>query len=60
MGAGLEYFPTDRVSIRIDGRTVLWKIKTPAALLRGPLGATMPADEWVNNITTSAGVSIHF
>jgi hypothetical protein len=60
LGAGLEIFPTDRISIRLDGRNLLWKVKTPAALLRGPVGTTMPADEWVHNLTTSAGISIHF
>jgi hypothetical protein len=60
LGAGLEIFPSDRISIRLDARNLLWKVKTPAALLRGPLGTTMPTDEWVHNITTTAGLSIHF
>jgi hypothetical protein len=60
LGAGLEIYPTQRISIRLDGRNMLWKIKTPAALLRGTLGSTMPKDEWAANLTTSAGISIHF
>lgn len=60
LGAGAELFPTDHVSVRLDARNVLWKVKTPAALLRTGLGLTMPRDEWVHNITLSAGLSIHF
>lgn len=59
-GAGIELFPTDRLAIRVDGRNVLWKIKAPAALLRGRLGALTQESEWVNNFTVSAGVALHF
>lgn len=57
-GAGIEMFATDHIAIRVDGRNVLWKVKTPAALLRTSL--SMPADEWIGNPTGSVGVSIHF
>ena len=57
-GAGIELFAGDRIAIRLDGRNVLWKVKTPAALLRTSL--SMPADEWLGNLTGSAGLSIHF
>lgn len=60
LGAGFQYFPSERLSIRVDGRNLLWKVETPAALRRGNLGATMPADEWLQNLTASVGVSIHF
>jgi hypothetical protein len=60
LGAGFEFFPTDRLSLRVDGRNLLWKVNTPAALLRGPLGVTMPKDEWVRNLSASAGISVHF
>jgi hypothetical protein len=59
-GGGFELFPTNRLAIRVDGRNILWKVKTPAALARGALGVTMPADEYVQNPTVSAGISIHF
>jgi len=59
-GAGIAIFPTQRLAIRVDGRNLLWKIKGPAALLRGTFGKTMPADEWVHNLSLSAGVSVHF
>lgn len=60
LGAGLEFFPAEHVSLRFDARNLLWKVKTPAALIRGRLGATLPADEWLHNGALSAGVSIHF
>ena len=60
LGAGIGIFPSKHLSIRIDGRNLLWKVKTPAALLRGDFGRTMPQDEWVQNLSASAGVSIHF
>lgn len=60
LGAGVEFFPTKRVALRVDGRNLLWKVATPAALLRGPVGVTMPKNEWVKNLSASAGISIHF
>ncbi|HUP88229.1 MAG TPA: outer membrane beta-barrel protein [Longimicrobiales bacterium] len=59
-GAGIQIFPTDRLALRIDGRNVLWKVKTPAALLRGRISSTIPKDEWVSNLAFSAGLSFHF
>ena len=60
VGAGIAFVPGDRVAIRLDGRNLLWKIKTPAALLRGDTGRVIPTDEWVQNLAFSAGVSILF
>lgn len=60
IGAGIEVFPTDRLAIRVDGRNMLWKVKTPVALAGGSIGTSLPATEWVHNIALSAGVAIHF
>jgi hypothetical protein len=60
LGAGIELFPSQRLAIRVDGRNLLWKIKTPAALLRSSIGTTLPTDEWGYNLMASVGVSIHF
>jgi hypothetical protein len=60
LGAGIEVFPSQRLAIRVDGRNLLWKIKTPAALLRSSIGTTLPTDEWAYNLMASVGVSIHF
>jgi hypothetical protein len=59
-GAGLAWVPADRLAIRLDARNLLWKIKTPAALLRGNTGRVIPTDEWSQNLTFSAGVSLLF
>jgi hypothetical protein len=60
LGAGIAWLPSSRLAIRVDGRNVLWKLKTPAAFLRADIGRTIPQDEWVQNFSVSAGVSILF
>lgn len=60
LGGGIEWFATDRLSLRVDARSVLWKVKTPAPFLRGEFGQRTPADEWVNNGLFSLGLAIHF
>jgi opacity protein-like surface antigen len=60
VGAGVAFVPTTGVAIRLDATNLLWKVKTPAALLRSNLGRPIPTDEWVQNLTFSAGVSIFF
>jgi hypothetical protein len=60
LGGGVAWLPSRHFAIRLDGRNVLWKVTTPAALRRGDIGLTMPDDEWVQNFTASAGVSILF
>ena len=60
LGAGIEWLPAERLAVRIDARSVLWQIKAPEGLLLRGLGPPLPADEWVNNLTLSVGVSFHF
>lgn len=60
VGAGIAFSPTERLAIRLDGRNLLWKIKTPAALVSANTGTVTPTDEWVQNLAFSAGVSIFF
>jgi hypothetical protein len=60
VGAGVAFVPANRVAIRLDASNLLWKVKTPAALLRGDIGRPIPTDEWVHNLTLTAGVSIFF
>ncbi len=60
IGAGIEFFPVNRVGIRIDARNMLWQLKTPEPLQLRDIGRTLPSEEWTNNITASVGVSIHF
>lgn len=60
LGAGIEFFPVERLAIRIDARNVLWQLKTPQALLEQDIGRTLPSEEWTNNVTASVGITIHF
>ncbi|MGH7462308.1 MAG: outer membrane beta-barrel protein, partial [Longimicrobiales bacterium] len=56
-GGGIEWFPSDRLSVRLDARNVLWKIPTPVGFLGGPLGLETPEDEWVQNGVFTLGLS---
>ena len=56
LGAGVEWFPTEQFTVRLDARNMLWKIKSPVGLQT--IGA--PIDEWVQNFLLSAGVSFRF
>lgn len=56
LGIGLEWIPTDHLSVRLDGRNMLWKIKAPVGLQT----LDAPTEEWVQNFLLSAGVSFRF
>lgn len=61
LGGGLEWFPTDQLGLRVDARNVLWKLKTPEAfLLRGEQARLLPADEWAQNFSFTAGLVLRF
>lgn len=60
LGAGAEYFFSQRWSARFDARTALWKLKNPVAFRLGERGRLVPADEWEGNSIFSAGLSLHF
>jgi hypothetical protein len=60
VGAGVALVPFEGAAIRLDASNLLWKVKTPAALLREDIGRPIPTDEWVHNLTFTAGVSIFF
>lgn len=58
LGAGVEWFPTRRLTVRADVRDILWKVVTPEPLLGIDLRA--PDEEWVQNIIISVGGSVRF
>jgi hypothetical protein len=60
LGGGIEWFATDRLTLRLDARNALWKVTTPAAFSRSGLAARIPADEWVQNGLFSLGIAFHF
>jgi hypothetical protein len=56
LGVGVEWIPTDHLSVRVDGRNMLWKVKAPTGLQT----LDAPTEEWVQNFLLSAGVSFRF
>ncbi|MEX0907794.1 MAG: hypothetical protein WD054_05645, partial [Gemmatimonadota bacterium] len=60
LGAGVEWFPSTRIGVRLDARNVLWKLEVPEAFLLTEHGRTLPASEWEQNYLVSAGISVHF
>jgi hypothetical protein len=60
LGGGIEWFPSDRLSLRVDARNVLWKLKTPVPfVVIDPTGRT-PESEWIQNGFFTVGIALHF
>jgi hypothetical protein len=59
-GAGVEWFPASRVSVRADARNALWRVAVPEGFRLTQAGRGMPAADWESNLTFTAGLSIHF
>jgi hypothetical protein len=60
IGAGIDWYLSRSVSMRLDGRNLLWRLRTPQAFLLGERGLQLPDREWSQNFFLSAGLSIHF
>lgn len=60
LGAGVEWFLSDRLSLRVDARQHFWKLETPGGFGLAPHGGDLAEDEWIGNFKASAGLSIHF
>jgi hypothetical protein len=60
VGAGVDWFAADRISLRIDGRNKMWRLGVPEAFLLTERGRTLSRSTWENNFLVSAGVSYHF
>jgi opacity protein-like surface antigen len=60
LGAGVDWFPTSHVSIRVDARDMFWKLPAPEAFLLTENGARLARSEWEQNFVLAAGLSIHF
>jgi hypothetical protein len=57
LGAGVEWFASERISLRLDGRALFWRLRAPEIITqRRPI----PRSEWENNPVVSAGFSFHF
>jgi hypothetical protein len=60
VGGGIEWFPGNRLSVRLDARNLLWKVKTPFPFLVGDAGVQTPEDEWIQNGVFSLGIAVRF
>lgn len=60
LGAGIEWFLSDRLSMRAELRDHFWKLMTPAGFGNAPHGDDLPEDAWISNWSVSAGLSLHF
>lgn len=56
VGAGVEWFATRRVALRLDARDVFWRLRIPEAFVGDGVANT----EWVQNLGVSLGVVYHF
>jgi outer membrane protein with beta-barrel domain len=60
IGGGIEWYPTDRFTLRLDARNLLWKVETPLIFLGGAFGEGIETDEWLHNGFFTLGISIRF
>ncbi|MGH7469435.1 MAG: hypothetical protein ACRENP_15905 [Longimicrobiales bacterium] len=60
VGGGIEWFPGNRLSLRLDARNQLWKTNTPFPFLVGEAGVQTPEDEWIQNGVISLGFAVRF
>jgi opacity protein-like surface antigen len=60
LGAGLEWFPSSRLSLNAAARNVLWKVRVPEAFVLTEAGRSLPRSEWEQNFVLAAGLSLHF
>lgn len=56
VGAGADWFPTERISVRLDARDHLWRISIP----QGLTPANRQDSEWTHNLGVTLGVALHF
>jgi opacity protein-like surface antigen len=59
-GAGVEWFPSQQLSLRAEGRNRMLRIRTPDAFVLTEQGGAVGRANWENAILLSAGVSYHF
>jgi hypothetical protein len=59
IGGGIEWYPAERFTLRLDARNVLWNVDTPIAFVR-VFGEEIEEDEWLQNGVFTLGLSIRF
>jgi hypothetical protein len=60
LGAGIEWFLSPSAALRLDGRNLLWRLKTPLPFLQGARSLVFTDREWAQNFQLSAGFSLYF
>jgi opacity protein-like surface antigen len=60
VGAGIDWFAVDRISLRVDARSMMWRLGVPEAFLLTEGGRNAARSTWENNFLLAAGVSYHF
>lgn len=56
LGAGTEWFPSERLAFRLEVRDFLWRVTTPPGL--GSVGQEQSA--WTQNIAVMLGAALYF
>ncbi|MDP9347948.1 MAG: hypothetical protein M3P24_02185 [Gemmatimonadota bacterium] len=56
-GIGTDWFPTQRLSIRLEARDRLWRLEVPEGLRPG---SPREISEWTNNASFTLGAALHF
>ncbi|CAN5604407.1 hypothetical protein BH23GEM10_BH23GEM10_07780 [soil metagenome] len=60
LGAGVDWFSSSRLSVRLDARNVLWKLGVPDAFGLTESGRTLPRSQWEQNLVATAGLFFNF
>lgn len=60
LGIGTDWFPSSRVSLRVEARDMFWKLPVPEVYRLTEIGARFPGSDWEQNFALAAGLSIHF
>lgn len=55
-GLGVDFFLTERLSVRLEGRDYLWRFSYPAGLT----DTGEQTNDWVNNVAVTFGGALHF
>jgi hypothetical protein len=57
LGAGTDWFPTRRLSVRLEARDHLWKVEAPTQI---ESLANADLSRWTHNFSLSFGAAFHF
>lgn len=56
LGAGTDWFPSERLAVRVEVRDFLWRLTTPSGLTDQGREQT----DWVHNFAITLGAALHF